>query len=115
MKSDREVSGFVSIRASSQYDRDDSAKALASIPYYDDSFKVRRLYSAWDNLGDEELLLSLRDTLAEARCTIASLLIYMLIGDKTRSGNGFHRKILPALGLPDGLRRPKTGPAAWRL
>ena len=29
------------------------AEALASIPYYDDQFKTRRLYTAWDNIGDE--------------------------------------------------------------
>ena len=33
---------------------DASAKALASIRYTDDSFTRRRLYTAWDSLGDEE-------------------------------------------------------------
>jgi hypothetical protein len=33
---------------------DVSAAAIATIPYYDDGFKVRRLYTAWDNIGDEE-------------------------------------------------------------
>ena len=32
---------------------DASAKALASIRYTDDSFTRRRLYTAWDSLGDE--------------------------------------------------------------
>jgi hypothetical protein len=33
---------------------DESAAALASIPLYDDSFSTRRLYTAWDNIGDED-------------------------------------------------------------
>ena len=33
---------------------DEAAAALASIALYDDSFTRRRLYTAWDNLGDEE-------------------------------------------------------------
>jgi hypothetical protein len=33
---------------------DASAKALASIRYTDDSFTRRRLYTAWDSLGDEQ-------------------------------------------------------------
>jgi hypothetical protein len=32
---------------------DEAAAALASVPLFDDSFTRRRLYSAWDNLGDE--------------------------------------------------------------
>jgi len=31
----------------------ETAAALASVDYRDDQFKVRRLYTAWDNLGDE--------------------------------------------------------------
>jgi hypothetical protein len=33
---------------------DESAAALASVPLFDDRFTRRRLYTAWDNLGDEE-------------------------------------------------------------
>ena len=32
---------------------DESAAALASVEYRDDNFRRRRLYTAWDNLGDE--------------------------------------------------------------
>lgn len=59
---------------------DESAKALASIPYYDDGFKVRRLYTAWDNLGDEERFLNGVDTLERHGIPPRNLLVYMLIG-----------------------------------
>ena len=34
---------------------DESAKALSGMLYYDDNFKQRRVYTAWDNLGDEKI------------------------------------------------------------
>lgn len=59
---------------------EDSAKALASIPYYDDGFKVRRLYTAWDNLGDEERFFTGVNTLERHGIPPRNLLVYMLVG-----------------------------------
>lgn len=59
---------------------DVSAAALASIPYYDDGFKVRRLYTAWDNIGDEERFFRGVDTLERHGVPSRNLLVYMLIG-----------------------------------
>lgn len=59
---------------------DESAKALASIPYCDDSFKVRRLYTAWDNIGDEERFFRGVDTLERHGIPPRNLLVYMLVG-----------------------------------
>jgi len=59
---------------------DESAKALASIPYYDDGFKVRRLYTAWDNIGDEERFFKGVDTLERHGIPPRNLLVYMLVG-----------------------------------
>lgn len=59
---------------------EDSAKALSSIPYYDDSFKVRRLYTAWDNLGDEERFFRGVDILENHGIPPSNLMVYMLIG-----------------------------------
>src|SRR5262245_32782013 len=42
---------------------EESAAALGSIQLYDDSFKTRRLYTAWDNLGDEARFFRGVDTL----------------------------------------------------
>lgn len=59
---------------------DESAAALASVPYYDDSFKTRRLYTAWDNIGDEERFFRGVDTLERHGIPPRNLLVYMLVG-----------------------------------
>jgi hypothetical protein len=59
---------------------DVSAAALASIPYYDDGFKVRRLYTAWDSLGDEARFMRGVDTLERHGVPPRNLLVYMLVG-----------------------------------
>jgi hypothetical protein len=59
---------------------DESAAALASIPYFDDSFKYRRLYTAWDSLGDEARFFSGVDKLEKAGIPPSHLMAYMLVG-----------------------------------
>jgi hypothetical protein len=59
---------------------DESAAALASIPLFDDSFTRRRLYTAWDNLGDEERFFRGVDTLERHGISPRSLMVYMLVG-----------------------------------
>jgi len=59
---------------------DDAAAALASIKYYDDAFKVRRLYTAWDNLKDERIFMRGVDRLHAAGIPPTHLMVYMLIG-----------------------------------
>lgn len=59
---------------------DESAKALASIPYYDDSFRSRRLYTAWDNIGDEERFFRGVATLERHGIPPRHIMAYMLIG-----------------------------------
>lgn len=59
---------------------DDSARGLASVPYYDDSFKARRLYTAWDNVGDEARFIKGVDTLERHGIPPTHLLVYMLVG-----------------------------------
>lgn len=58
----------------------DAAKALASIPIRDDQFKTRRLYTAWDNIGDEARFFSGVDCLEEHGVPPTCLLVYMLVG-----------------------------------
>lgn len=83
---------------------EDSAKALASIPYYDDQFKKRRLYTAWDNIGDEERFFRGVDTLERHGIPPQHLMVYMLVGyDKRetwervlhRANRMIERKISP--------------------
>jgi hypothetical protein len=72
---------------------DESAAALASIPLYDDGFKVRRLYTAWDNIGDEERFFRGVACLQRHGIHPRNLLVYMLIGyDKRETWERlFHR------------------------
>jgi hypothetical protein len=53
---------------------------LASIPYFDDTFKARRLFTAWDNIGDEERFFRGVDTLERFGIPPKHLLVYMLVG-----------------------------------
>jgi len=58
----------------------DAAEALASVGCWDDGFKTRRLYTAWDNLGDEERFFSGVRLLEAAGIHPRNLLVYMLVG-----------------------------------
>lgn len=58
----------------------DAAKALASITLRDDQFRTRRLYTAWDNIGDEQRFFTGVDVLEDAGVPPTCLLVYMLIG-----------------------------------
>jgi hypothetical protein len=60
----------------------ESAQALAGMPYYDDQFKTKRLYTAWDNLGQEDIFFKGMDMLNEAGIPPQHLMVYMLIGYK---------------------------------
>jgi hypothetical protein len=56
------------------------AAAIASVDYYDDQFKTRRLYTAWDNLKDEQIFFRGVDMLEAAGVSPKRLMVYMLIG-----------------------------------
>lgn len=57
-----------------------SAAALASLPYYDDGFAVRRLYTAWDNIGDEARFFRGIETLERHGVPARNVMAYMLVG-----------------------------------
>ena len=59
---------------------DETAAALASIQYRDTKFKERRLYTAWDNIGDEKVFFRGVDTLERNGVPPKHLMTYMLIG-----------------------------------
>jgi hypothetical protein len=59
---------------------DAAAEALASIEYRDDSFKRRRLYTAWDNIGDERVFFRGVDRLEQHGVPPTHLMAYMLVG-----------------------------------
>jgi hypothetical protein len=57
-----------------------AAKWLAQMHYYDDQFKTRRLYTAWDNFRDEEIFMRGVDALEKHGVPPTHLMVYMLIG-----------------------------------
>ena len=80
---------------------DQAAETLPHIKYYDPKFKTRRLYTAWDNLGDEKVFLKGAEKLAKNGIPMGHLMVYMLIGFKKNEtwDDIFHRfKILTDLG-----------------
>lgn len=58
----------------------ESAEALAMIEYRDTKFERRRLYTAWDNLGDEAVFFRGIDCLERAGIPPRKVMAYMLIG-----------------------------------
>jgi hypothetical protein len=61
---------------------EEQARMLADTGYWDDAFKIRRLYTAWDNIGDERLFKSGVEMLQKAGIPPRRLLVYMLVGFK---------------------------------
>lgn len=57
-----------------------AAEALASIEYRDDGFTERRIYTAWDNLKDEEIFFRGVDMLEIAGIPAKHIMAYMLVG-----------------------------------
>jgi hypothetical protein len=84
----------VNVRAMTE----ETAAAIASIEYRDDGFERRRLYTAWDNLKDEEIFFRGVNTLEAAGVPPKHLMAYMLVGyDKRetweRICRRFHRMV----------------------
>lgn len=59
---------------------DEAAEALATIQYRDNEFRERVLYTAWDNLGDEEVFRRAVARLERAGVPAKHLRVYMLVG-----------------------------------
>jgi hypothetical protein len=59
---------------------DESAAAIASVKYYDDSMTVRRIYTAWDNRKDERTLFRGLEALTRHGVKPDHIMVYMLIG-----------------------------------
>lgn len=59
---------------------DEAADAIASIEYRDDSMRVRRIYTAWDNLKDEQRLFDGLNRLVRYGVKPDHIMVYMLIG-----------------------------------
>ena len=60
------------------------AEAIATVDYRDDRFNKRRLYTAWDNLGEEERFFKGLRILNAAGVQSNHLMVYMLVGYRPR-------------------------------
>ena len=59
---------------------DETAAAIASVDYRDDSMKIKRIYTAWDNQGDEARLFAGLEALVRYGVKPDHIMVYMLCG-----------------------------------
>jgi hypothetical protein len=59
---------------------EETAAAISSVNYRDDSMKVKRIYTAWDNLKDEKRLFAGLEALVKNGVRPRNIMVYMLIG-----------------------------------
>jgi hypothetical protein len=59
---------------------DEAAEAVASVDYRDDSMKVKRIYTAWDNRKDEQRLFDGLNRLVKYGVKPDHIMVYILIG-----------------------------------
>lgn len=59
---------------------EEAAAAIASVLYYDNQMKDRRIYTAWDNIGDERRLLAGLRALTDHGVKPHHIMVYMLVG-----------------------------------
>jgi len=59
---------------------DEQARALVALRTWDDQFKTRRIYTAWDNIGDEKVFFEGLDRLEKAGAKPDNVMTYMLVG-----------------------------------
>lgn len=80
---------------------DEAAEAIASVQYRDDSMKTKRLYTAWDNKKDEDVLVRGINRLTRAGVNPDHIMVYILIGywaDETDTDWEYRRQRLRDLG-----------------
>jgi hypothetical protein len=91
---------------------DEAAAAIASVKYYDDDFTQKRIYTAWDNRGDEERLFAGLNRLVKYGVRPAQIMVYMLIGywpGETQEDREYRRAKLRAFGaVPFPMAYRKT-------
>lgn len=59
---------------------DEAAEAIASMDYRDDSMRVKRIYTAWDNRRDEQRLFAGLKRLVKYGVQPDQIMVYMLVG-----------------------------------
>lgn len=101
---------------------DETAAALAAIQYRNTRFTCRRLYTAWDNLGDERIFFRGIDRLERAGIKPKHIMAHMLIGfDRSetweriwhRFNRMVERRIKPYPMVYDRSRKDLRAFARW--
>jgi hypothetical protein len=59
---------------------DEAAEAIASVDYRDDGMTVKRIYTAWDNLPDEDILIAGLERLVKYGVKPDHIMVYILCG-----------------------------------
>ena len=99
----------------------EQARAMASMRVMDDQFKTRRIYTAWDNIGDEGVFFRGVDLLEAEGVNPDNLMVYMLVGYDPREtweriwhryNRMMERKVRPYPMVHDRFRHEK--PAHWK-
>lgn len=94
---------------------DETAAAIASVDYRDDSMRERRLYTAWDNRKDESRLFRGLEALVRHGVKPRHIMVYILVGywpGETHEDRDYRRRRLREFGaLPYPMpytRTPET-------
>jgi len=77
------------------------AEAIASVRWFDDSFQRTRVYTAWDDIGDERAFFRGLDNLKAVGIAPDSIMVYMLIGHaegETHGDRDYRRRKLRDYG-----------------
>lgn len=80
---------------------DDAAAAIASVDYRDDSMRVRRIYTAWDNAKDEHRLFAGLEALTRHGVKPDHIMVYLLVGywpGETADDRDYRRRMLREFG-----------------
>jgi hypothetical protein len=80
---------------------DETAAAIAAIDYRDDSMKVKRIYTAWDNKDDEERLFKGLALLCKYGVKPDHIMVYILVGywpGETTEDREYRRRRLREFG-----------------
>lgn len=71
---------------------DEAAAAIASVDYRDDSMSNRRIYTAWDSIGDERPLFRGLEALKRHGVKPDHVMVYMLIGYNDTEADRLYRQ-----------------------
>lgn len=80
---------------------DETAAAVASVDYRDDSMRTKRIYTAWDNRKDESRLFRGLESLVRHGVKPAHIMVYILIGywaGETADDRDYRRRRLREFG-----------------